>query len=131
MRAGIELERVIAGVGLILLAALAAAGAGLGLLLSPIIAFLPPDELAEAERSMLLTELGLVTFAVVQVMLAVFVMSGRHSQFALALATGLVAIAMVVVRPGPPPLILVGVAATCAIALLIGTLRDRRGQRGR
>lgn len=128
MRVGIEPERSVAGVALLLLAALAAAGGGLGVLVAPIIGFTPPDALREAERSLLLTVAALWGFAVVLTALAAFVMVGRHSKLALALATVLVAsaIAALGAEREPPSLILLGVALTNAGALVIGTLRRLR-----
>jgi hypothetical protein len=128
MRGGIEPERIVAGVALLLLAAFAAAGGGLGLLVAPILGFAPPDALREAERSLLLTVAALWGFAVILAALAAFVMTGRHSQVALALATVLVAsaIAALGVEREPLVLILLGIVLTTASALVIGALRRLR-----
>ena len=118
MRAGVEPERVIAGVALILLAVPAAIVAGVALLAAPFVASLPVD-LADV----LLKAFGLAAFAIAQTVLAIFVMSGRHGLLALGLATGLVALATVVVGIGQWTPFLVGSLAICAIALLIGSRR--------
>ena len=128
MRARVEPERIIAGVALLLLAALAASAGGLGVLAAPILGFLPPDALREAERSLLLTVAALWGFALILAVLAAFVMAGRHSRLALALATVLIASAMAAVGVDrePPTFLLLGVVVANVGALVLGMFRRRR-----
>jgi hypothetical protein len=129
MRAGVEPERIVAGVALLIVAALAAAAGGLGVLLAPILGFAPPDVLRETERSLLLTVAILWGFALSMAVLAAFVMTGRRSRLALALASVLLACAAATLGfdGGPLTFSLLVVLSLCAGALLIGTLRHLRG----
>jgi hypothetical protein len=129
VRAGFEPERTVAAVALLLIAALAAAAGGLAILVAPILGFAPPETQREAEASLLLTVVALWGFAIISTALAAFVIAGRHSRAALAVATALVVSAVIVMGPGREPAtwLLLGVAVTNAGALLIGTFRHRRG----
>jgi hypothetical protein len=120
----VEPERIIAGVALLLTAALAAVAGGLGILVSPILGFAPP----EVFGSLLLTVAVLWALALTVTVLVAFVMTGRHSQLALAIATVLVACAVAALSIDGAPLTfgLLAVGGVTAGALLIGTLRHHR-----
>jgi hypothetical protein len=128
MRAGIEPERIVAGVVLLLVGALAAAAGVLGIAVSPIIGFAEPATLREAETSLLRAVVALWGFAIISIVLATFTIAGRHSRTALAIATTLVLAAFVALGTDRSPTTwpLLGVAGTTAGALLIGMLRQRR-----
>jgi hypothetical protein len=113
VRAGLEPERTVAAVALLLVAALAAVAGGLGILVAPIMGFAPPGTLREGEASLLLTVVALWGFAIISTALAAFVMAGRHSRAALAVATALLVSAVVVLGPGREPAtwLLLGVAS--------------------
>jgi len=128
MRTGVEPERIVAGVVLLLVGALAAAGGVLGIAVSPIIGFAEPATRREAETSLLRAVVALWGFAIIATVLAAFTIAGRHSRAALAIATTLVLSSVVALGTDRVPATwpLVGVAATTAGALLIGILRQRR-----
>ncbi len=128
MRAGIEPERIVAGVVLLLVGAFAAAAGVLGIAVSPIIGFAEPATLREAETSLLRAVVAMWGFAIISIVLATFTIAGRHSRAALAIATTLVLASFVALGTDRAPTTwpFLGVAATTAGALLIGILRQRR-----
>jgi hypothetical protein len=128
MRAGIEPERIVAGVVLLLVGTLAAAAAVLGIAVSPIIGFAEPATQREAETSLLRTVVASWGLAISSIVLATFTLAGRHSRAALAIATTLVLVQFVALGANRAPNTwpLLGVAATTAGALLIGILRPRQ-----
>ena len=128
MRAGIEPERIVAGVVLLLVGACAAAAGVLGLAVSPIIGFADPATQREVMTSVLRTVVALWGSAIISIVLAAFTIGGRQSRAALAMATALFLAWFVALGIDRVPTTwpLLGVAATTAGALLIGIVRQHR-----
>jgi hypothetical protein len=118
MRAGVEPERIVAGVLVLLVAAYAAAYGSVAIGLT----FLA---LGWDEPRTLLGGTAAVGFAAALTWLSVVVLAGRHSRRALALATVLIAAAIAGLGGAQEwvTILLLGIAITNIVALLIGTYR--------
>jgi hypothetical protein len=128
VRASSEPERALAGALLVLVAALAGSAAVLLTLVSSVLVFALPGDAQGTALSMLLTFIALVATAIISIGLAAFVLAGRHSQEALAIATGLALVVAGTLERvgGSVPWLVLAIAGVTGGALLIGIVRRRR-----